>query len=635
MAVGAKTVMGQTQTCTVVVTPQILAPGASANLQFQIDNTGTQPTDTILWIKITRPSTDYTVQSGSIDGWDDTTEPPTHTTQTGSYLDPGDSLTADVSVNTGGAQSSSIDWLVQASYDQSGVDSFICGGELGTSISTPDSATQTDPDASNNKPLNTKVPQNHTPTEGVPPEVSLDTSFGKPFKQTPKITGKATDNEALAGVEYSIDGGQNWLPVDKDEGLGGKSATFEFTPINLDDGNYQLLARAIDTSGNIGTTKPATMVIDRLEPIAGPPLVSIGPLVLEPGGQGIINSQVGVDHKVTLSAVGGPISIDASAQKTNESRDSDKNFTLTQSPESGLWAGIMSFEEPGLYKLVVQSEDGAGNKTERTLASVNALPASKISEAGSTNSVPAELTIYYLEPESDEWVVWDGAAYNQKNPQLATADGGFSYFLPSGKYYLKAAAGGYGSLTTNIFEFETPTPLSAKLEIRKAWSWQIGSLTIAWPSFSIEKIKLDKAAVQAPQAQSLINKSVPDFSLGNTNGAKTSSVGLLGKPTVLTFLSTWSPTTAEQLNALSEMQVNGDLNVLPITVGENAARLRAYAAVSGLELDWLADPDSGLVSLFSPQSQPMHYFIDRKGLIQKIIPGVLSKDEITDNLSGL
>ena len=62
------------------------------------------------------------------------------------------------------------------------------------------------------------------PTDKTAPNVLIDFDFSKPFREAPKITGKATDtgavNPGVAKVEYSTDDGKNWIPVDELKGKG-------------------------------------------------------------------------------------------------------------------------------------------------------------------------------------------------------------------------------------------------------------------------------------------------------------------------------------------------------------------------------------------------------------------------------
>src|SRR3990167_11220260 len=434
----------QIGSCSASVTPHTVAPTSTTGFQLQINNTDSNP---IVWIKITRPSANFAINTAEATGWNGSTGP-TSTTQTGGTLDSGDSLTIVVSATTADVQASSANWAVQVSDDSGGASPFNCSGALGTSISgspppppdttppsiynvsvtnlrttsvtvnwtTDEGATSrvdygldeaygesssentslvtnhsvnlsgltadtayhymvissdgagneavsedntfltplTDPVITNDQPVATKIPLKETPTEFIPPVVKLNTSFTQPFKQAPQVSGVVTDNEAIAGIEYSIDGGANWLPVDKDSGLGGKKATFSFTPLNLEDGNYVVLARAIDTSSNIGKSDPATMVIDRLPPLAGGYVMNIGPQILEPNDDSRIVTTAGVDQRITMSAVGGATSITLVAQDIGQrTQDSEgTKFTLTKSADNGLWSGGISLSEAGNYQKI-------------------------------------------------------------------------------------------------------------------------------------------------------------------------------------------------------------------------------------------------------------------------------------------
>ena len=92
----------------------------------------------------------------------------------------------------------------------------------------------------------------------VAPVVSIQTDFSKPFERTPLIEGRVVDsgitNVGVAKVEYSIDNGKNWLPVDNTTGC-GSSSSFNFLPTGTsEDGNYKIIARATDPSGNRGAS---------------------------------------------------------------------------------------------------------------------------------------------------------------------------------------------------------------------------------------------------------------------------------------------------------------------------------------------------------------------------------------------
>ena len=80
---------------------------------------------------------------------------------------------------------------------------------------------------------------------------------------------------------------------------------------------------------------------------------------------------------------------------------------------------------------------------------------------------------------------------------------------------------------------------------------------------------------------------------------------------------------------------NKDINTVPIALQENTGRLKAYNGIAGYSINWLADPDSTTSDSFSASSLPTHYFINRDGVVEKVVTGVLTKQELLNELSGL
>lgn len=55
----------------------------------------------------------------------------------------------------------------------------------------------------------------------------------------------------------------------------------------------------------------------------------------------------------------------------------------------------------------------------------------------------ATVTIYWLDPQTNNYEIWDAVRYLQKNPILTDETGKYSFLVPAGKYYLEAFAPGY------------------------------------------------------------------------------------------------------------------------------------------------------------------------------------------------
>src|SRR3990167_1760588 len=132
-------VIGQVQSCEASVTPKVLSPGSSASLQFNIHNTSGEGV-AFQWVRIIRASSDYDILDSSLEGWDAITQVPTHTTQTGNYIDQDQTVTMTVTANVANRQATSANWIVQVSDDSEGFNLVICTGDLSTSISAPASS---------------------------------------------------------------------------------------------------------------------------------------------------------------------------------------------------------------------------------------------------------------------------------------------------------------------------------------------------------------------------------------------------------------------------------------------------------------------------------------------------------------
>jgi len=461
------------------------------------------------------------------------------------------------------------------------------------------------------------------PGDKIPPTISFNSQIPRVVKSIFDISGTASDDTAVTKVEYSLDSGRNWLPTEQTTGLGSKHVSFVIKPVNLDDGNYKLLARAIDGGGNMTATKSVSIAFDQLPPETGGLVLSIGPQVLQPDQSDDIQALAGVDERITMSAIGGPTSITLVADRGKKNPSS--SFSLTQSPDSGLWSGIMSFSDSGTYDVSAQAIDGAGNHTQRTIGRVTVSQPSRILDKNS-KPVSAKVTVYKFIDDTNDWQAWDGSAYGQDNPQITDKAGYFSLFLPAGKYYVKSSAKGYVSATSSIVDFDQPQPLSINMTLSKSES--------LFSRYKVQKVANQKQPALA-NANTLVGKPAPGFSLTDISGKKVNSLDLSGKPTDLIFLNSWAPAASEQLPAVQSLSDNKNLNVKIIALQENPGRLNAYDQISGYDIDWLADPLSTTSNTYGVGSLPSHYFLDRGGNIKKIVSAVLTKQQILDNLSNL
>lgn len=485
----------------------------------------------------------------------------------------------------------------------------------------PSTPSQTGP-----SPLPAPIP---VPGDSEAPKLTITTSLNGVYATPPTIKGTASDNNSIARIEYSMDR-LNWLPVDKFTTI-KSGATFEFTPSNLEEGDYTYYVRALDGNINSVVSNALIFTLDRIAPKIGGIFMSAGPMPIAVQPRGMILTQAGLEQKITLSAVGGPNQIQVVARPSGNA-SSSQTFSLGQNQLSGLWSGVMIFREPGYYNLTATAVDGAGNRTTKELGRVQvAFPVSLIDQKTKKVIPKGTVTVHNFDYESQDWQVWDGAGYNQTNPIHLEAGRSLSMLLPAGRYYITASSPGYTDITSNIFEITHPTPLSPAISLDPRGGIGSGKFSFTLPSLSTKTINIfpDNTTTKNDEPlTSLIGKSLPPFTLNSLYGKATSSTSFANKPTVLVFFSSWSPAGAEQLSALNSPTKNSTVNIVPIAVQQNSGRLRAYQQMAGYKLNPLLDTLGDVASQYEVSTVPTSIFLTGNGTVKKVMVEVLSKEEI-------
>lgn len=459
--------------------------------------------------------------------------------------------------------------------------------------------------------LPSAVPVFVAPSDRTAPRVSLNTDFSITYENAPQISGRATDAGGVVGVEYSVDGGLNWLPAG---GAKGNVVDFSFTPRLIAEDSYQIVVRARDTSGNAGLAK-AKLVIDRLPPLTGPALVSFGPQVLAADSFGVLSIMAGVDLRVTVSATGGPDTIDLTAENGGESQ----LFSLVKNPQSGLWSGKMSFAKAGNYRVIAKAEDGAKRITEREILVFSVLERATIRDNKGGAVGGAEIGVYVLDAISNRFVLWDGEPFDLANPVLASEAGEFSLTLPAGDYYLAVKKKGQFSGRTPIFHNDGVRSVSANLTVARN-----RILGVFWPV--AVKMKFNDVGRAETEKNALIDKEVPLAGLIGASG---------GKPTVLSFVSTWMPDTAEQLKNLDSSREGADFASTAVLVQAAGPETQIFKNRGGYAMSFFADVLGETIAPFGLRTLPATYFIDAKGIVRAARTGVLTKEEIKKAVTGL
>lgn len=435
------------------------------------------------------------------------------------------------------------------------------------------------------------------------PTVLLRNVPTKPVSQPGAITGTVRDDTAVARVQFSTDGGRNWLPVNTVSTPGVVQTAFSFTPRVTADGNYPMLVRAFDTSGNVGVSAPFELIIDQVPPEVGTALFSIGPQLLQPDQDGVLFGLPGLDYTVTLAARGGATQIDLHLN--------DSTHSLVQNQGTGLWSGVIHVAEPGIYPILARSLDGAGNVTERVLGTLQAVPGGQVVGPDGQPVTGATVELHYFEPAVDDFVVWRGAAFRQTNPQTTTPDGRFSFLPPAGRYYLAIEAPGWRPARSTIFTLDRPQPLEVSLRLERE-----GRL----PAWRVTSVPVQIAARKSGTEHPLLNQSLPEFT-GEANG-----------PRVFSVLTGWSPQASEQMAALNELRQSSPETVSSLISESPPVGVRLWQERGKYQVPIIVDPTGEKQRELSVTTTPLHFILDGEGKVKEVVSGLVSAQTLAELL---
>lgn len=451
------------------------------------------------------------------------------------------------------------------------------------------------------------------------PEIQVGTALTKPFAKSPTIEGSATDPSGINTIQYSVDGGQNWQPVDEVMEQ-GKTTNFSFTPPPLDDGNYLLSLRSTDLLGNTSITPNTTFVIDRLPPRLGGILVHVGAYILTPDAQGTYVSIPSLTHQISLSLVGGPIAADLHIK--NKQTSSEKIIPLQKLSTSKLWTADLSFPTSGEYVLSLSARDGAKNILAKEVANVHVVEEGQLT-GGSEKDI-FSVSVLIKDQETGQFKPWDAQSYGQINPIILFTKRSFSFFLPAGTYYLEVTSPWYQKEKTTQFTLTAPTPIHPILPVTRRPSISLLGFRFSLPSFESKTLPITFEAQPSP---GFTTQDIP-ISLKNLPKATDPALKLPAIPGtkfLLTILNTWAPQTPAALSALENIKKDRpDLPIVILVPHESAAAIELFVRRGGYTLPFVPDPDGQLIQTIPYYSIPTHHLVANSGVIEQTYLGILT-----------
>lgn len=469
----------------------------------------------------------------------------------------------------------------------------------------------------------------------TPPQVTLDKISPNPTKnQTPTLTGRvATKLADVARVEVSLNNGKSWQIARQ---FGN---TFSITFGKLEDGNYPVIARAIDGAGNIGQSGMQTLIIDTIPPIIGGGMLSLGPQILTPDRNGTVPIVAGADTTIAMSMKGG---VTEAVIKTG----SDV-FKLSPKVGTNIWTGEIKFSNGGEKQLTISAIDGADNKTDRVFNTLTVEKSGIVQDKKTKQAIKdAKVSVYFFETVSGQWILWEAKSYGQNNPQKTGKNGDYSLMVPPGKYYLDVNAPGYNSMQSEIITVGQTSSLNYQFLLTSKLKIELnlpilGKVVLTLPSFSPpETFPTPKTS---PKPETKVAEGfkpgtlAPDFALPNLQNKQVNLASFKGKKLLLTFISPWSSLSLEQAPFLSKASLNLAKNqaVLAVSLQESTAATQILMEKGSYKFPVVADKDGVTAAEYKVTILPYHVFIDATGKIQETFTGVLTDEELLKKLSNV
>jgi thiol-disulfide isomerase/thioredoxin len=136
-----------------------------------------------------------------------------------------------------------------------------------------------------------------------------------------------------------------------------------------------------------------------------------------------------------------------------------------------------------------------------------------------------------------------------------------------------------------------------------------------------------------------IGRLAPDFLLRTAAGREVRLSGLLGKPVVVTFWTSWCPLCRSQLQDLKRLATahRGRVYVLAVNRGEPAAAVTEFLQAAGGEGDSrvLLDPDEAVSRRYRITALPTTLYIDDGGVVRERRDDTLTYEDLRAGIGVL
>jgi cytochrome c biogenesis protein CcmG, thiol:disulfide interchange protein DsbE len=166
----------------------------------------------------------------------------------------------------------------------------------------------------------------------------------------------------------------------------------------------------------------------------------------------------------------------------------------------------------------------------------------------------------------------------------------------------------------------------------------VGAKLVDRPNASEDGITAIKLSQEGKGDAPKIGSPAQDFTATAVDGTKVSLSSYKGKAVWLSFGATWcAPCQAEapDIQAAHVKSKAKGVVVLGLFISEDSATVRDYGERIGLTFPQIADPNDQVASAYRVNGIPVHYFIDRTGVLRNIVTGSMDPERMDSELAKI
>jgi cytochrome c biogenesis protein CcmG, thiol:disulfide interchange protein DsbE len=134
-----------------------------------------------------------------------------------------------------------------------------------------------------------------------------------------------------------------------------------------------------------------------------------------------------------------------------------------------------------------------------------------------------------------------------------------------------------------------------------------------------------------------VGQPAPSWSEPSLSGSRLTLASLHGKAVYLNFFATWCPPCNEEAPAIDALQRTygaRGLQVVGVDVLESSAKAAKFRSSHHLNYPVVVDAGT-LRDQYNVNGLPVHVFIDRDGIVRKIVVGALSPADMRTNVEHI